>query len=143
MATQTVAQHPHVVQFPQSEPAAEIISQTELALLLSLRGRLAQLESQLTAEEESLKTRLQAGAVIEPGDHTAELKENSRRSVAWKEVCIRLTDRLKLDGEMFCARVPAATKPTKTEKVAAIPVKIKANTIQRSLSWCSAESRAF
>jgi hypothetical protein len=58
--------------------------------------------------------RLQAGAIIEPGDHTAELKENNRRSVAWKEVAIRLADRLRLDGEMYCARVLAATKPTKT-----------------------------
>src|SRR5580692_3202520 len=109
MATQTVAQHPHVVQFPQSVPAVEQISQTELALLLSLRGRLKQLQTDIAAEEESLKNRRQAGAVIEPGDHTAELKENSRRNVAWKDVCIRLADRLKLDGEMYCARVLAAT----------------------------------
>ena len=114
MATQTVAQHPHVVQFPQSESAVEIIPQTELALLLSLRGRLHQLEQEIATEEESLKNRLRAGAVIEPGDHVAELKEGSRRSVAWKDVCIRLADRLKIDGEMYCARVLAATKPTKT-----------------------------
>jgi hypothetical protein len=114
MATHTVAQHSHVVQFPQSESAKEIISQTELGLLLSLRGRLKQLQDQIATEEESLKTRLAAGAVVEPGDHAAELKDNSRRSVAWKDVCIRLADRLKLDGEMYCARVLAATKPTKT-----------------------------
>ena len=70
MATQTV---PHVVPFPQSVPAVEQISQAELALLLSLRGRLKQLQSDIAAEEESLKNRLQAGAVIEPRDHTAEL----------------------------------------------------------------------
>jgi hypothetical protein len=114
MATQTVAQHPHVVQFPQPEPTVEIISQTELGLLLSLRGRLKQLQEQIATEEESLKTRLAAGAVIEPGDHTAELKENNRRNVSWKDVAIRLANRLKWDGEMYCARVLAATKPTKT-----------------------------
>jgi hypothetical protein len=114
MATHTVAQHPHVVQFPQSESAKETISQTELGLLLSLRGRLKQLQEQIATEEDSLKTRLAAGAVIEPGDHTAELKENPRRNVSWKDVAIRLANRLKWDGEMYCARVLAATKPTKT-----------------------------
>ena len=111
MATQTV---PHVLPFPQSVPAIEHINQVELELLLSLRGRLKQLQEQIATEEESLKARLLAGAVIERGDHVAELKEGSRRSVAWKDVCIRLADRLKLDGEMYCARVLAATKPTKT-----------------------------
>jgi hypothetical protein len=114
MATQTVSQRPHVVQFPQAVPAVEQISQTELQLLLSLRGRLKQLESEIATEEESLKTRLEAGAIVEPGDHFAELKEHSRRNVAWKDVAIRLADRLKLDGEMYCARVLAATKPTRT-----------------------------
>jgi hypothetical protein len=82
--------------------------------LLSLRGRLKQIQEQVAAEEESLKTRLATGAVIEAGDHTAQLKENNRRSVAWKDVAIRLAERLKLDGEMYCARVLAATKPTRT-----------------------------
>jgi hypothetical protein len=111
MATQTL---PHVVPFPQFVPAKEVVSQNELALLLSLRGRLKQIQEQVAAEEESLKTRLEVGAFIEPGDHTAALKENNRRSVAWKDVAIRLADRLKLDGEMYCARVLAATKPTRT-----------------------------
>jgi hypothetical protein len=109
-ATQIVS---HVVPFPQSVPANQI-SQIELALLLSLRGRLTQLEKQIETAEESLKERLQTGATVEPGDHTAELKENSRRNVSWKDVAKRLADRLKLDGEMYCARVLAATRPTKT-----------------------------
>ena len=82
--------------------------------MLSLRGRLKQIQEQVAAEEESLKTRLQSGAIVESGDHTAELKENSRRSVGWKDVAIRLADRLQLDGEMYCARVLAATKPTRS-----------------------------
>ena len=111
-ATQIVS---HVVPFPQSVPANQNqISQVELQLLLSLRGRLSQLESQIATAEESLKARLESGAVIEPGDHTAELKSNSRRNVAWKDVAKRLAERLKLDGEMYCARVLAATRPTKT-----------------------------
>ena len=110
-ATQIVS---HVVPFPQSVPAVEPISQTELSLLLSLHGRLEQVEQQIATAEASIQARLAAGAEIQPGDHTATLKENSRRSVAWKDVAIRLADRLKLDGEMYCARVLAATKPTKT-----------------------------
>lgn len=112
MATQQIVSH--VVPFPQSVPAAEAISQDELALFLSLRGRLKQLQQEIDAAEESLKDRLESGAEIEPGNHTAELKTNSRRSVAWKAVVIRLAVRLKLNGEAYCDRVLAATKPTKT-----------------------------
>jgi hypothetical protein len=113
-STQTVSQHPHVVQFPQSVPAVETISQDELALFLSLCGRLKQLQDEIGAAEESLKERLEAGAEIEPGDHVAELKEHSRRNVAWKAIVVRLALRLKMDGEAYCDRVLAATKPTKT-----------------------------
>jgi hypothetical protein len=56
MATQFV---PHVIAFPQTAPAVEVIHQTELALLLSLRGRLKQLQAQVDAEEGSLKSRLE------------------------------------------------------------------------------------
>ena len=109
-ASQTV---PIVVPFPQSAPPKEI-SQLELALLLSLRGRMAQLQSQIDTAEESITARLQSGASIQPGDHTAELKTNSRRNVAWKDVAKRLAIKLKLDGEMYCARVLAATKPSQS-----------------------------
>lgn len=113
-SAQSVPSRLSVVQFPQLAPAVETISQTELGLLLSLRGRLSQLESQIDAAELSLKSRLAAGAIVEPGDHFADLKEHSRRNVAWKEVVVRLANRLKLDGEMYCARVLAGTKSTKT-----------------------------
>jgi hypothetical protein len=99
---------------PQISSEVEPISQTELALLLSLRGRLKQLQDEIATEEASVKTRLEAGALIEPGDHTAELKENNRRNVAWKAVVVRLAERLKMNGEAYCDRVLAATKPTKT-----------------------------
>lgn len=103
---------PAVVTFPQLPPPQ--ISQVELGLLLALRGRLHQLEQQVEAAEESVKTRLEAGATFEPGDHRAELKENFRRNVAWKEVVVRLAERLKMDGEGYCAKVLNSTKPTKT-----------------------------
>jgi hypothetical protein len=111
MATRTL---PHVVPFPQTVPEVEQINQTELQLLLSLRGRLKQLESEIATEEESLKTRLEAGAVIEPGNHCASLKENSRRSVPWKEVVCKLAVRLGYDPDAYTSRVLSATKPTRT-----------------------------
>lgn len=103
---------PAVVTFPQLPP--QQISQVELGLLLALRGRLAQLESQVQQAEESIKARLESGAIFEHGDHRAELKENFRRNVAWKDVVIRLADRLKLGGEAYCAKVLNSTKPTRT-----------------------------
>jgi hypothetical protein len=103
---------PHVVPFPQSVPAKEPITQLELEMFLSLRNRLSKLEEQVATQEAALKARLEAGASVEPGVHIAELKEHSRRNVAWKDVVLRLAMRLKLDGEAYCVRVLAATKPT-------------------------------
>ncbi len=95
-------------------PAPQAITQLELTTLLSLRGRLSQIEEQVEAAERSIKARLETGASLEPGDHRAELKENLRRNVSWKTVVERLAERLKLDGQLYCARVLASTKPTKT-----------------------------
>ena len=111
MATQTLS---HVVPFPQIVPAVEVITQEELGLILSLRAQLARIQSQVDVAEESLQARLQAGAVVEFGDHSAELKEHSRRNVAWKAIVVRLALRLKMDGEAYCERVLAASKPSKS-----------------------------
>jgi hypothetical protein len=111
MATQTL---PHVVRFPQSVPAIEPISQTELGLVLSLRDRLKRLEIDLAAAEDSIKARLEAGAEVEVGDHVAELRESFRRSPSWKKIVIRLATRLKYHGERYVDRVLASTKPTRT-----------------------------
>jgi len=103
-------QNPAVVPFPAQSP----ITQLELAALLSLRGRLHQLQDQVEQAEESVRARLTKGAILEPGDHRAELKENFRRNVAWKDVVIRLAERLRMDGEAYCTRVLTSTKPTRT-----------------------------
>jgi hypothetical protein len=97
---------------PQVVPAVEIISQTELAMLLSLQGRLSQLEKQVETAEASIRQRLEQGASVEEGDHSAKLATNFRRNVAWKSVAERLAYRFKLDGKAFCARVLAGTRPT-------------------------------
>jgi hypothetical protein len=102
---------PFVVR-PQVVPAPEVISQTELTLLLSLRGRLSQLESEVETAEQSIKQRLTQGASVEPGDHIAMLETSYRRNVSWKSVAERLAFRFKLDGKAFTSRVLAATRPT-------------------------------
>ena len=99
-----------VVPFPVPQP----ITQLELTALLSLRGRLHQLQEQVEAAEQSIKTRLETGALLESGDQRAELKENFRRNVSWKDVVVRLAERLKMDGEAYCAKVLSSTKPSRT-----------------------------
>lgn len=101
---------------PQAVPAPQAITQLELATLLSLRGRLHQLQAQVEAAEQSIKARLEIGASLEPGDHGAELKEAFRRNVAWREIAERLGDRLYGEGEGFpyCQRVLNATRPSRT-----------------------------
>ena len=81
MATQTIAAPSVPLQFPQSVPAKEPITQLELELLLSLRNRLVQLEAQVAAEEATFEARLEAGASVEPGTHHVELKES------WRGTC--------------------------------------------------------
>ena len=99
---------------PQVVPPLEPITQLELTALLSLRGRFHQLKEQVEQAEQSIKTRLEKGAFLEPGDHHAELKENFRRNVSWKDLVIRLAERLRMNGEAYCAKVLASTKPTRT-----------------------------
>ena len=103
------------IPFPVFAPLhdrTEPITQLELELFLSLRNRLKQLESQVATEEAGLKSRLEAGATVDPGVHVIELKESFRRSVAWKEVAERLARRLKLAG--YCERVLSATRPSRS-----------------------------
>jgi hypothetical protein len=117
MATQSVihsvpSQKSTVVPIPNQSP--QTITQIELVLFLSLRGRLQQLEEQVTAAQEEFKARLEAGAVVQPGDHVAELKESFRRNVSWKDVVVRLAERLKMSGEAYCTKVLSSTKPNRT-----------------------------
>lgn len=107
-----------VVPFPQPAQAPvatpERVSQAELALLLSLRNRKAALEEQVKEAEHTITARLEAGAPVEPGQHIAKVEEHWRRNVSWKEVVVRLADRLGLNGEAYTANVLGNTKPTRT-----------------------------
>ena len=92
------------------------ITQTELVLFLSLKGRLQQLQEQVTEAEENFKARLQAGAIVQPGDHIARLDERSRRNVAWRGVAEDLANTVfgPGNGVTYCDEIVNASKPTHT-----------------------------
>jgi len=104
----------HAVSIPEE------ITQLEIEALLSLRNRARQLDQQIADAEESIRVWLDAGASVETGEHTAELKESFRRNVAWREVAERLGDRLygADRGAAYCSNVLANTKPTRTVSLA-------------------------
>jgi|SRR5579864_2692050 len=114
MATQIIAS-PQVVPFPVVPQTVEI-TQLELAALLSLRNRARQIAEQVEAAEKSVRSRLETGAAVEPGEHTAELKESFRRNVGWRDVSERLAERLYGEGrgEAYCENVLQNTKATRT-----------------------------
>jgi len=96
-------------------PAPQAITQLELTALLSLRARFNQIEKQIETAESSIKSRLEAGCSIEEGDHVAELKENFRRNVSWKDVATRLANKLYYGkGLSYVERVLRKTKPSRT-----------------------------
>ena len=94
---------------PQVVATPEPISQNEIALLLSLRGRLLQLEEQVESAEKSIRERLERGAVVEPGDHIARIEEHFRANIAWKEKAIDLAERLGLNGQAWAQQVLSHT----------------------------------
>jgi hypothetical protein len=120
MATQQIVspvgqqQKSTVVSFPNQ--TSQAITQTELVLFLSLRGRLQQLQEQVEAAERDFKSRIEAGAIVQPGDHVARLDERSRRNVAWRGVAEDLANTVFGDGNgaKFCDEVVNATHPTVT-----------------------------
>ncbi len=100
---------------PAQAPArTEPITQLELAALLSLRGRLHQLQDQVEQAEQSVKTRLEAGVPVESGDHVAQLETHLRASIAWKEKAIDLAGRLGLNGQAWAQNVLKHTAKTRT-----------------------------
>lgn len=109
-STQTV---PHVIAFPQTSPV-EKITQLELDMLLNLRLRASQLETQIESAEKSIIDRLRGGTIVEDGNHVAEVKRTARRSPAWKQITRRLAKRLGLDPDQYCSNVIAHTKPSES-----------------------------
>ena len=95
-------------------PAVEKINQAQLSEFIEARNVLARLQERVDEMEASIQTRLEAGAEVQPGIHVADLKEGSRRNVAWKEVVMRLAEKLKYNPDAYCSNVLVHTKPTRT-----------------------------
>lgn len=98
----------------QHVPAVEPISQLRIALVLSLRNRVSQVQAELERQESELRGMIEAGASVEPGEHSASLEVHSRRNVAWKAITMRLAKRLGLDPDAYCSNVLVHTHPTKS-----------------------------
>jgi hypothetical protein len=109
MATATIAA-PATLHFPQV--STDQISQEELSEFVAAQKTLSKLQQHVDTLQPSLLARLRAGAVVEDGEHTAEVARSVRRSPSWKNVTKRLAKRLGLDGDVFCSRVIARTKPS-------------------------------
>lgn len=112
MATQTLAVPAVVLQFP--EVPADQISQSELAEFVGAQKTLEKLQRHVDSLEAALLSRLRAGATVEAGECSAEIKRATRRSPSWKEIVKRLAGRLGMDGDAYCSNVIAHTKPTES-----------------------------
>lgn len=82
------------------------ITQKTLAEFATLRNQIEKLKREYDDLKDQLIHDLQAGAQVAKGERYAEIKEVERRSVAWKDVVVRL----KSQG--YADKVLAATKPT-------------------------------
>ena len=87
------------------------ISQFLLAKFAALEDELEALKAEHSQLQEQLIASLSSGARVEPGAHTAQLLTWNRRSVAWKDVVIRLK------GTGYAQNVLSHTKPTTCTKL--------------------------
>ena len=111
-ATQTVPAPSAPLQFPKVHPA--VITQAELVELIEHQNLLSQLDAKVQTLESAIKARLEAGATVQPGVHIANLKKSFRRNVAWKDVVLRLAEKLGYDPEAYASNVLTHTTPTPT-----------------------------
>ena len=113
MAATIVSPTPEVVPFPSPQ---EQITQAQLERVIALRNQVAALKAGLESEEADVKTALEAGTPVEPGTHVASLREGFRRTICWRDVAVRLAERLYGNerGEAYCSNVLSNTKPAKT-----------------------------
>jgi hypothetical protein len=92
---------------PQVSRQVDSVTQDKLALIISLRHDIEQLEAQLGEAQTDVKSALESGADVEPGLFRATLKITTRTNVSWKSVVEREL------GDDYAKRVLAATKPDK------------------------------
>jgi len=89
----------------QTLPKSHPITQFDLTRYVTIANQIDALKAEQSALEHQLTTALDSGAVVEPGNHTAQLKTSERRNVSWKSV----VERLK--GAGYVRKVLSATKP--------------------------------
>ena len=115
MAVHTVVPFPGV---PQAVPTTETpqITQAQLDRIISLRNSIAALKAELELAEGITKSALEIGITVEPGTHVATLKESFRRNISWRDVAVRLAERLYGEGrgDAHAANVLQNTKPDRT-----------------------------
>jgi len=147
MASPTVTRFtdPQQIVVPLVRHSANIpgeITQLEIAALLSLRNRARQIEQQITDAEQSFRVRLEAGALVEAGEHTAELRKASgamspgrkswlaslsdctARTVAklTPGMCFRTPGQLERCRLLFSKRNGRSPRPSAHEKSSPAPV---------------------
>lgn len=99
--------------------ATKKIPQSLLKRIATNRAALESLERKLEADEAVVFSALKAGSPVAAGLFAAEIKVTERRTTAWKAKAIEFVDETRGDGqgEIWAARVIAATKPSTTEKL--------------------------
>ena len=90
---------------PSLTQSHQTVTQFDLTRYLSLTNQIETLKREHTDLEQKLIASLSIDAQVEPGTHTAQLKTCERRSVAWKDVVIRLK------GSGYASRILSCTKP--------------------------------
>ena len=90
----------------------QTVTQFDLKRHVSLSNQIDALKREHAELEHQLTTALDSGAVVEPGNHTAQLKTSERRNVSWKSV----VERLK--GSGYVSQVLSHTKPKTYIKLA-------------------------
>ncbi len=87
------------------------VTQFQLSRYASIAGQLESLKTEQSALQAQLIAALSSGASVEVGARSASLKACERRSVAWKDVVIRLR------SAGYASRILSCTTPTSYTKL--------------------------
>jgi hypothetical protein len=122
MAVNTVIPFPvssQVIPSPAIQIVENVITQNQLERVIQLRNAADAFAKYLEKADSGVKAALESVATVEPGTHVASLKEQFKRSIAWKDVAIRLAERLYGDGRgnAYAENVLQNTKPDRSVKL--------------------------
>ena len=119
MANSNLTVFSTLVQALQTVQTPQEVTQGDLSYILGTRMEVERLKALLTEAEQRVKSRLEGGAEVEQGTYLATLKEQWRKSTSWRDVAERLANRVygPGQGDGYCQRVLASTKPTRSTQV--------------------------